>query len=79
MHVVEGQYHIALYYIEDVKPKDIYYYKDKPYCIMEQHKRKVNGEWESCITYQCLYENPDGMIWNRKTEEFFELFKKKDQ
>ena len=61
----------------NVTPEHIYYYKDKPYFIVTESKMKIEGVWYPCIIYQCLYENPDGMIWVRKTEDFFELFKKK--
>lgn len=78
MNAVKGQYHIALYYIEEVAPEDIYYYNDKPYCVMEETKMKIEGVWVDCVIYQCLYENPDGMIWVRPKGLFYELFKKKD-
>lgn len=77
MHAVEGQYHIGLWQIEEVKPEDIWYYKDKPYCIMEETKIKVGSEWWDAIIYQCLYDNPDGMIWVRFKKDFFDLFKNK--
>lgn len=77
MHAVKGQYHIALYYIEEVNAEDIYYYKDNPYCIMEESQMKIDGTWHDVIIYQCLYENPDGMIWVRFRDQFFDLFKKK--
>lgn len=53
-----------------------YKYKDKPYKISHESKMKLNGVWIDVIIYECLYENPDGMIWVRKKEEFFKLFTK---
>lgn len=31
--------------------------------------------WVDVIIYQCEYENPEGRIWVRLKEQFFELFK----
>jgi hypothetical protein len=35
-------------------------------------------EWINVVIYQCLYDNPDGDIWVREREQFYELFKSKD-
>lgn len=54
-----------------------YYYKDKPYRIIQESKVKIEGVWYPCIIYECLYENPEGMVWVRPKESFFQLFKPK--
>ncbi len=51
-----------------------YKYKERPYKILHESKIKIGGTWIDVIVYQCLYENPDGMIWVREKEEFFKLF-----
>lgn len=51
-----------------------YYYKGNPYRIFAQSKVKIDGIWIDCIIYQCLYLNPDGDLWVRNKEEFFNLF-----
>ena len=57
--------------------KEIYYYKGNPYTILSETKIKVGDMWKDCIVYKCEYENPDGSIWVRQRQEFFELFKPK--
>jgi len=52
----------------------IYYYKDKPYKILYESKIKISEIWIDCIIYECLYENPEGMIWVREKNQFFKLF-----
>lgn len=56
--------------------KEIYWYKNKAYSILSKSKIKIDNEWKSCIIYQCEYDNPDGKIWVRLEEEFFDKFKK---
>lgn len=51
-----------------------YYYNDKPYKILYKSKIKIEGRWEECVIYKCLYKNPDGLIWVRMKDEFFKLF-----
>lgn len=53
----------------------LYYYKGKPYEILYESKIKLDGKWQDCIIYRCLYFNPDGLIWVRTKKEFFKLFK----
>jgi hypothetical protein len=72
---------ITRYPKKKAKPKEhrsdlhsTYYYKGKPYKILYKSKLKLDGEWIPCVIYKCLYKNPDGLIWVRKQEEFFELF-----
>ena len=57
--------------------KEIYYYKGNPYTILSETKIKVGDMWKDCVVYKCEYENPDGSIWVRQRQEFFELFKPK--
>ena len=57
--------------------KEIYYYKGNPYTILSETKIKVGDMWKDCVVYECEYENPDGSIWVRQRQEFFELFKPK--
>ena len=57
--------------------KEIYYYKGNPYTILSETKIKVGDMWKDCVVYRCEYENPDGSIWVRQRQEFFELFKPK--
>ena len=57
--------------------KEIYYYKDNPYTILSETKIKINNMWKDYIVYKCKYKNPDGSIWVRQRQEFFELFKPK--
>lgn len=54
---------------------EIYYYKDKPYKILYESKVKIEDVWHPCIVYECLYDNPDGKIWIRIKDSFFNLFK----
>ncbi|MEK6828913.1 MAG: hypothetical protein AABY15_02220 [Nanoarchaeota archaeon] len=55
--------------------EQVYEYKGKKYRIFAETKIKINGVWVEGIIYQTLYHNPDGWIWVRTKEEFFELFK----
>ena len=57
--------------------KEIYYYKGNPYTILSETKIKVGDMWKDCVVYKCEYENPDGSIWVKQRQEFFELFKPK--
>ena len=57
--------------------KEIYYYKGNPYTILSETKIKVGDMWKDCVVYKCEYENPDGLIWVRQRQDFFELFKPK--
>ena len=57
--------------------KEIYYYKGNPYTILSETKIKVGDMWKDCVVYRCEYENPDGSIWVRQRQDFFELFKPK--
>ena len=57
--------------------KEIYYYKGNPYTILSETKIKVDDMWKDCVVYKCEYENPEGSIWVRQRQEFFELFKPK--
>jgi len=57
--------------------KEIYYYKGNPYTILSETKIKVGDMWKDCVVYKCEYENPDGSIWVRQRQEFFELFRPK--
>jgi hypothetical protein len=50
-------------------------YKGKPYHIIGREKIKIGDEWKDTIRYECLYDNPDGKIWNRFKDDFFRLFK----
>lgn len=50
-------------------------YKGKQYVIEYYTQVNINDEWKDAIVYKCLYKNPDGMIWVRLKDEFFELFK----
>lgn len=59
--------------------KIIYEYKDKPYSILYHSFIKVDGTWEPVIVYQCEYENPDGQVWVREQDEFFNLFIQKNE
>jgi len=59
--------------IADHKTK--YHYKNKPYKIFTETKVKINGEWIDCTIYLTLYDNEDGWIWVRTTDEFTNLFK----
>ena len=52
-----------------------YSYKEKPYKILYETKIKIGGTWIEAIVYECLYDNPDGKIWVREKQEFFNLFK----
>lgn len=56
---------------------EIYYYKDKPYKIFAESSIKLNNKWEKIIIYECQYDNPEGMLWVRLKNDFFELFKPK--
>ena len=65
-----------------------YYYKGKPYKVLLETKAKASGfadamdvdrydasrEWIDVVIYECLYENPDGMVWVRTKEQFYNLF-----
>ena len=31
-------------------------------------------EWIDVVIYECLYDNPDGMVWVRTKEQFYNLF-----
>ena len=55
--------------------KQIYKYKGNPYTIVAETKIKVGDMWKDCVVYKCEYPNPDGNIWVRQRNEFFELFK----
>lgn len=44
---------------------------------MERVLVEEHGEWIDVIIYQALYENPDGQIWVREKNEFYEKFKLK--
>lgn len=55
--------------------KQIYKYKGNPYIIVAETKIKVGDMWKDCVVYKCEYPNPDGNIWVRQRNEFFELFK----
>jgi len=55
---------------------NVYIYKEKPYYIVEETSIKVGGTWIPCIIYATLYENPDGELWVRFKEDFFNLFEK---
>ncbi len=57
---------------------NIYEYKGKQYRIFAESKMKIDGEWIDCIIYQTLYFNEDGWIWVRSRDEFFSLFKLKN-
>ncbi len=52
-----------------------YEYKEKKYKLISSTKIKIDGEWVEGIIYMCLYNNPDGLIWVRTKEDFFEKFK----
>ena len=53
----------------------IYEFKGKQYNLLLETKIKIDDEWVDGIIYMCLYYNPDGMVWVRTKEEFFEKFK----
>lgn len=55
----------------------IYYYKDKPYQLVHMTKIKLNGIWQEAVLYKCLYVNPNGMLWVRLKDDFFNNFKPK--
>ena len=57
--------------------KEIYYCQGNPYTILSETKIKVGDMWKDCVVYKCEYENPEGSIWVRQRQEFFELFKPK--
>lgn len=45
---------------------------------MWQSKIKHEETWRDVIIYRCEYYNPDGMIWVRFSDDFFILFKEKE-
>lgn len=56
--------------------KEVYRNKKngKNYQIMGLSKVKIDGNWEECVIYNCLYDNPEGMIWVRLKEDFEDKF-----
>jgi len=56
-----------------------YYYKGKPYKILHICKIKLEGKWQDCVVYECLYPNLEGKIWTRLHYDFFSKFKHKNE
>lgn len=51
-----------------------YTYKGKTYRVVMEYKVKINNEWVPAIIYECLYNNPEGMVWVRTKDEFLQKF-----
>lgn len=55
----------------------IYSYKKHLYYKLFELKIKTKEDvWVPVVVYECLYENPDGMIWARYQDDFYSLFEK---
>ena len=54
-----------------------YFYKDKPYRMLNYTKIKINGEWVDGVIYIPLYKCDKSSTFVRTKKEFFELFKTK--
>lgn len=56
---------------------DIYYYKDKPYVIInDEAKLKLDGKWVTCVIYTTSSRNPDSEVYVRQYHDFHTKFKK---
>lgn len=53
----------------------IYKYTASETNYIEKNPEYTGDEWIDVVIYQCLYVNPDGHIWVREYNEFFNLFK----
>ena len=58
----------------NIRASDIYWYKDRPYKILYETVIKEGDIWIPVVIYVCLYDNSDGNIWVRKTDEFDKKF-----
>jgi hypothetical protein len=71
---------LAIYLYKENR-KITYYYKGKPYKIVEYSKIKLydemgmNGSWHEVVIYRTLYDNPDGKTWVRFKDDFESHFK----
>ena len=58
----------------NIRASETYWYKNRPYKILQETAIKEGGEWVPVVIYICLYDNSDGKIWIRKTDEFDKKF-----
>lgn len=57
----------------------VFVYKNKQYRFFSETKIKINGVWVDGVIYTPIYNCPDGWIFTRTKEEFFNLFKPVDE